>query len=97
MLSEPTGWRITLAVLLASGWLLMGLFLRWQAPVVLGALALLAQVAVLAGPPALAAFAGLEGWVVLGTVGAVLLGAGLLYERQVARAKSAIRRFSDLR
>lgn len=97
MLVDPAGWRVVTAVGLAAAWLLAGLLLRWQAPVGLGALALAAQLAFLVGPPALAAISGLPSSVILAFVGAVLLFAGFSYERQVKRAKTAVRRFSDLR
>ena len=97
MIANPTGWRVALSVLFALAWLLVGLRMQWQAPVTLGMIALAVQVGFLAGPPALATAAGLQGWVVLASAGAVLLVAGLAYERQVKRAKTIVRRFRDLR
>ncbi|MGO1317563.1 MAG: SCO7613 C-terminal domain-containing membrane protein, partial [Cellulomonadaceae bacterium] len=97
MLVDPQPWRVVLAVALAAGWLFAGLRLRWQAPVALGGAALLTQLVVLAGPPALAALAAVPTAVVLAVVGAALLYLGLSYERQVVRAAGVVRRFADLR
>lgn len=97
LLGDPQGWRVALGVVGACGWLLAGLRLRWQAPVAIGAAALVLQVVVLAGPPALAALTGIPGWVVLAVTGLVLLLLGLTYERQLTSARATLRRYAELR
>lgn len=97
MLADPTGWRIALGLVVASGWVLAGVRLGWQAPVALGGAALAVQVLALAGPPALAALAGIPGWLVLAVVGGALLLLGLTYERQIQTARASARWYSELR
>ena len=97
MIAEPSGPWVVAAMITAAAWLVLGVRLRWQAPVACGGLALVAQVAVLAGPPALAAMSGMLGWMVLAAVGSALLALGLTYERQIATARTVLRRYSELR
>ena len=97
MIAEPSGPWIAAATTVAAAWLVLGVRLRWQAPVTCGALALVVQVAVLAGPPALAVLSGMLGWMVLAAVGAALLALGLTYERQITTARKALHRYSELR
>lgn len=97
MFDDPSGWWITVAIVTAAAWLILGVSLRWQAPVGCGGVALAVQVVVLAGPPALAALSGILGWVVLASVGGVLLALGLTFERQMTTARTVLRRYSELR
>ena len=97
MVREPSGGRIAAAMVAAAAWLVLGVRLRWQAPVACGTVALLFQVVVLVGPPTLAAMSGMLGWMVLAVVGGVLLGLGLTYERQIATARRVLLRYSELR
>ncbi|MBI9114948.1 SCO7613 C-terminal domain-containing membrane protein [Sanguibacter suaedae] len=97
MIATPDAARVTLAVVLATAWVLAGLRLRWQSPVALGGAALLLQAFVLLGRPTLAVLAGAPGWLVLAVTGGVLLALGFTYERQLASARATARRFADLR
>ena len=97
LMGEPEGWRVALGVVAASGWLLAGLRLRWQAPVAIGGSVLVVQVVVLAGPLGLATLTGVPGWVVLAVTGLVLLTLGLTYERQITTARATLRRYAELR
>lgn len=97
MIAEPSGGWIAAAMITAAAWLVLGARLRWQAPLACGAVALLVQVLVLAGPPALAAMSGMLGWIVLAAVGGALLTLGLTYERQITTARRVLRRYSELR
>ena len=97
LMGDPEGWRVALGVLTASGWLLAGLRLQWQAPVAIGGGALVLQVVVLVGPLGLATLTGVPGWVVLAVTGLVLLTLGLTYERQITTARATLRRYAELR
>lgn len=97
MIAEPSGAWIAAATTTSAAWLVLGVRLRWQAPLACGAVALVVQVATLAGPPALAAMSGMLGWIVLAAVGGTLLALGLTYERQISTAREVLRRYSELR
>ncbi len=97
MLREPSGGRVAAAMVTAAVWLVLGVRLRWQAPVACGIVALLVQVVALVGPPALAAMSGMLGWMVLAVVGGTLLALGLTYERQIATARKVLLHYSELR
>ncbi|SDD27304.1 hypothetical protein SAMN05216410_3090 [Sanguibacter gelidistatuariae] len=97
MFGDPSGWWISAAIVTAAVWLVLGVSLRWQAPVACGGVALAVQAVVLAGPPALAALSGILGWVILAAVGGALLALGLTFERQITTARKVLRRYADLR
>lgn len=90
-LATGTGWRIGVAI--AGGLLavVVGAVRRWQAPFVVGALALLLELVVQLAPVARQAVGGLGWWPVLALGGAALLGLGLTYERRLRDAREAAR------
>ncbi|WP_028047808.1 SCO7613 C-terminal domain-containing membrane protein [Cellulomonas sp. URHE0023] len=90
-LATGTTWRV--GVVIAGGILavVVGAVRRWQAPFVVGSLALLVQLVVQLAPVTREAIGGLGWWPVLALGGAALLGLGLTYERRLRDAKEAVR------
>lgn len=95
--SEPTTWRLLLALTGATAAVVVGAVRRWQAPFVLGAGALAVVAVVQASPAAVAAMQVVEWWVVLALGGGVLLGLGLTYERRLHEAREAVRFVAAMR
>ncbi|WP_028048115.1 SCO7613 C-terminal domain-containing membrane protein [Cellulomonas sp. URHD0024] len=90
-LATGAGWRVGLVI--AGGLLAVwvGAARRWQAPFVVGSLALLVQLLVQLAPVTRQAIGGLGWWPILAVGGAALLGLGLTYERRLRDAKEAVR------
>ena len=90
-LATGAGWRV--GVVIAGGMLavVVGAVRRWQAPFVVGSVALLVELVVQLAPVTRQAIGGLGWWPVLAVGGAVLLGLGLTYERRLRDAKEAVR------
>ncbi|MDP9436139.1 MAG: hypothetical protein M3P93_13500, partial [Actinomycetota bacterium] len=92
-LSDPHGLRALLVTVAAVVVLLVGLQLRAQALVVTGGLVVLEMALLQVGEAALF----VPRWLVLGTLGALLLAAGATYEARVEQARVAARWIRALR
>jgi len=97
VLVAPEPWRLLLVVALGVAATVAGAALRWQAPFVLGTLALLVVLVVVAAPWSGRVIAAADGWVWLATGGALLLGLGLTYERRLTQAREAVRYVGAMR
>lgn len=94
---DPAGWRVVALLALGLAAVVTGALRRWQAPFLLGAAAVVATLVVVLSPVAATALAAVDGWVLLGIGGAVVLGLGLTYERRVRQAREAVRFVADMR
>jgi hypothetical protein len=90
-------WRIMALTVIAAGVVVVGVVLRWQAPVVLGGLVLAAHAVVQLGPWVVRTVAGQPRWVVLGVVGTLLLVLGATYERRLREMRRLRLKLSGLR
>lgn len=90
-------WRVLLVAGLAGATLVVGAIRRLQAPVVVGAAVLAAHALVQLGPTVVAQLAALPRWVVLGALGALLLGLGATYETRLRELRVARMRVATLR
>jgi len=97
VLVAPEPWRLLLVVALGVTATAAGAALRWQAPFVLGTLALLVVLVVVAAPWSGRVIAAADGWVWLAAGGALLLGLGLTYERRLTQAREAVRYVAAMR
>ncbi len=92
-LDEPTGLRALLLGVAAAVALGVGTWRRWKVPFVAGAAVLALLVLVNVGPLALA----LPRWVLIASVGAVLLAAGITWEERVRDGRAAARYVGSMR
>ena len=92
-LDDPTGLRALLLALVAAALLGVGLARRWQVPFAGGAAVLALLVLVNAAPYA----ADLPRWILIATLGMVLVGTGLTWERRVQDGRSAVQFVQEMR
>lgn len=91
-LREPLSWRALALGVIALLSLLVGARLKLQAPLVIGAAELALLVITELSPYAL----GLPRWVVIGTLGVLLLTLGVTWESRLANLRSARRVIGDM-
>ncbi|MEO6503191.1 MAG: hypothetical protein ABIQ09_14940 [Jatrophihabitantaceae bacterium] len=91
-LREPLSWRALALGVIALLSLLVGARLKLQAPLVIGAAEVALLVVTELSPYAL----GLPRWVVIGTVGVLLLTLGVTWESRLAELRSARRLIADM-
>ncbi len=88
-LAVPEQWRTALSLVGAVVAVGIGATRRWQAPFVVGGVALSVQALVQLSPTASQVLAATGWWPVLAVGGAGLLGLGLTYERRLREAREA--------
>ncbi|MGI9085266.1 MAG: SCO7613 C-terminal domain-containing membrane protein [Aeromicrobium sp.] len=92
-LDEPTGLRALLLGIGAALALAVGTWRRWKVPFIGGAVVLALLVLVNVGPLTLA----MPRWVLIASVGAVLLAAGITWEDRVRDGRAVIRHVGSMR
>ena len=94
---DPAGWRVTALLVLGVVVVVAGAVRRWQAPLLLGAAAVLTTLVVVLSPLAADALAAVDGWILLAVGGALVLGLGVTYERRAQQAREAVRFVREMR
>ena len=89
--------RVVGFAVLATAVLLAGAVLRWQAPLLAGALALGVHALVQLAPWLAQAYQALPRWLVLGALGVLLLAVGATYEQRLQQVRLARHRLLALR
>lgn len=92
-LDEPTGLRALLLGIGAAVALGIGTWRRWKVPFIAGAVVLALLVLVNVGPLTLA----LPRWMLIASVGAVLLAAGITWEDRVRDGRAVVRYVASMR
>ncbi|MCC2313164.1 SCO7613 C-terminal domain-containing membrane protein [Cellulomonas xiejunii] len=93
----PVGWRVTALLVLGVVVVVAGAVRRWQAPLLLGAAAVLTTLVVVLSPLAAGALAAVDGWILLAVGGTLVLGLGVTYERRAQQAREAVRFVREMR
>jgi hypothetical protein len=89
--------RVTGLALAATGVLVAGAVLRWQAPLLVGAAVLVVHGIVQLAPWIALAYSTVPRWVSLGLAGAVLLALGARYEQRLRNVRSVRHRVAAMR
>ena len=89
--------RVAALALAATATLVVGAALRWQAPLIIGAVVLVVHGIVQLAPWIALAYSTVPRWVSLGLAGAVLLALGARYEQRLRNVRSVRHRVAAMR